>query len=590
MKMGFLLGGKTGRLQGVAAVWTIIALMCTAGFDACGQTNAATQDDQAGPSDFVTLNVDEGNISQVLTAFSRQTGKSMVIGPEVMGKVTVRLKHIRWEDALNTILKPYGYGYYPMGDTIVVCSLDKMPVKAGNQSAAVSSPTNAAPPPPPIMTRVFNLKYLDASDVEDMIKSQLSPAGTISKLVIRSQSWKADSGAWGSGTAGGSTSTGSGSYTAGATSGSEGVGRLRRVAEETQLVKGKTIVVSDTSTILARIAAVLEEVDKMPVQVLIEARFVEVESGLLRDLGVEFGTGATGAETPGVQTVKTTDGKNVYGVGVQQISGTAKPGNFAPVGSMSATRPFDVGLSLAFQQLTDIQLEVLLHALQEDTSFNILSSPRILTMNNQDATIIVGTKVPIINSQTTSSGVTSPTISTSLEYYENVGIQLKVLPQICDGKYINLIIHPSVREQVGTASGKVGNSAGSSTSVSLTEYPVLSTREAETQVLMESGKTIVIGGLIKDRKTTSTFKVPLLGSIPIIGALFRRETQDNQKIDLLIFLTASIRSPEQSEPSAAEKILEQRTSVSAATAKKAASEAAQRSASTATVTPSQSTR
>ena len=215
---------------------------------------------------------------------------------------------------------------------------------------------------------------------------------------------------------------------------------------------------------------------------------------------------------------------------------------------MSPTRPFDAGLSVAFQQLTDFQLQGLLHLLQEDASFNILSSPRILTLNNQDATIIVGTKFPIINSQT-SSGSTVPTISTSLEYYENVGIQLKVLPQVCDSKYINLIVHPSVRELVSTESGRVGTGSGAAgASVSLTEYPVLSTREAETQVLVQSGRTIVIGGLLKDRRSTSLFKVPFLGSIPLFGALFRRETVDNQKVDLLIFLTATIRTPGETTP------------------------------------------
>ncbi|MEI6972333.1 MAG: hypothetical protein WCL44_12560 [bacterium] len=544
--------------QLLATVWMIVVLLGVHGHCALGQPPTPPREVQAAPSEFVTLNVDDGNISQVLTAFSRQTGKSMVIGPEVMGKVTVRLKDVRWEDALNMILKPYGYGYYPMGSAIVVCSADKVPSK---DSSGLTTGQGQANWPSTTQTRVFALKYLDASDVEDMIKSQLSPAGSISKLVIRSQSWKADSGSWGGGTAGGSTSQGSGA----SMSGSEGIGRLRRVAEETLLVKGKTLIVSDTPAVLAKVAAILDEVDKRPIQVLIEARFVEVESGLLRDMGVEFGTGIGGAATPGVKGVRNTDGKNVYEMGLQQISGTVRPGNFSSSGSASPTRPFDAGLSIAFQQLTDFQMQVLLHAMQEDSSFNILSSPRILTMNNQDATIIVGTKVPIINSQTTSSGVTAPTVSTSLEYYENVGIQLKVLPQICDGKYINLIIHPSVRELVGTASGKVGNSGESSTSVALTEYPVLSTREAETQVLMETGRTIVIGGLIKDRKTKSTYKVPLLGSIPILGALFRRDTEDNQKIDLLIFLTATIQTPGGSEPVSAAPPAEQAEPLSSST-------------------------
>jgi type II secretory pathway component GspD/PulD (secretin) len=201
------------------------------------------------------------------------------------------------------------------------------------------------------------------------------------------------------------------------------------------------------------------------------------------------------------------------------------------------------GLTLAFQKLTDLQFEVLLHLLQEDGSYNMLSAPSVLTMNNQDAVIIVGQKLPIIKSDS-SGGLGTTTISTSLERYEDIGIKLKVMPQVCDHEQINLIVHPSVRELLGYQSGKVGTSADATTggSVSLTEYPVVATREAETHVLVKSGQTIVIGGMLRDKKQTTQIKVPFLGSIPLIGMLFRRETVNTEKIELLIFLTATIRN------------------------------------------------
>ena len=200
-------------------------------------------------------------------------------------------------------------------------------------------------------------------------------------------------------------------------------------------------------------------------------------------------------------------------------------------------------MTLAFQKLTDLQFQVLFHLLQEDVSYNMLSSPSVLTMNNQDAVIIVGQKLPIIKSDS-SGGLGTTTISTSLERYEDIGIKLKVLPQVCDNEEINLIVHPSVRELLGYQSGKVGTSVENTTgsSVALTEYPVVATREAETHVMVKSGQTIVIGGMLRDKKQTTQIKVPFLGSIPLIGALFRRETVNTEKIELLIFLTATIRN------------------------------------------------
>ena len=512
-----------GLLSCMVGVWT-----------ACGQEAlSSTGPAMAGDTNLVTLSVDNGPIAQVLNAFSRQTGRSIVIGPEVVANVTLRITDKPWQDALDVMLKPYGFGYYMVGDTIIICGLDKMakpvvPVSAPTPGPGTPAPAAPAPKPPePMVMKVLTLKYLDAMDVEALLTAQKSPAGTIGRLLTRSQSWQ-------------DQQIYQGSLN---TTSSESLGRLKRMQEDVLQVRGKTLVVVDTQAVVNRIEAILAEVDKPPIQVQIEAKFVEVRADLLRDIGVEWGSGVGGASTPGVMTLGTKGASSLYAAGGQQINGTVKPDSFNPQSvNLSGTRPFNGGLSLAFQKLTDLQFEVLLHVLQEDSSYNMLSAPRVLTLDNQDAVIIVGQKLPIIKSET-SGAVGTTTISTTLERYEDVGIKLKVLPQVCDLNSINLIVHPSVRELLGYQSGKVGS--GSDTgggSVSLTEYPVIATREAETQVLIKSGQTIVIGGMMRDRKQTTTIKVPFLGSIPWLGALFRRETVDTEKVELLIFLTAAVRT------------------------------------------------
>jgi type II secretory pathway component GspD/PulD (secretin) len=124
-----------------------------------------------------------------------------------------------------------------------------------------------------------------------------------------------------------------------------------------------------------------------------------------------------------------------------------------------------------------------------------------------------------------------------LERYEDIGIKLKVLPQVCEDNNVNLIVHPSVRELLGYQSGD----ATPGSVLSGAAYPIIAAREAETQVLVKSGQTIVIGGMIREKKQNTQIKVPFLGSIPLIGVLFRRDTVNTEKIELLIFLTATIR-------------------------------------------------
>ena len=451
----------------------------------------------------VTLSVENAEIAQVLNAFSVQTGRSVVIGPEVTGVVNMRLKDVLWKEALDVVLRPYGYGYQVVGQTIIVNDLESI------QAAEVSEQ---------IVSRVFRLKYLDASDVRAIIESQLSPRGSVNIISLRGQKgWEFES-------------------TGGAQSTRQGISAAKRLREskDEQQIRTKTLVVTDIAAVLSRVEDMLKEVDIMPQQILIEATFVEVNSDFLQDLGVEFGTGATGAESPGVETVGIQQGSEVLGFGVKQTSGDVDPASFDALSlGLSDSQPFNAGLSLMFQRLNDSQFQVLMHMLAEDVTAEVLSAPRILTLNNQEAGIVVGTKFPIISSDTSGE---SATISTTLEYYENIGVQLNVVPQICDNDYINMIVHPAVTAQIGTASARTGAEGN----IPLTEYPVLSTRETETQIMVQSGQRIVIGGLLEDQESRTVLKVPLLGDIPLIGRLFHRETETMTKTDLLIILSATI--------------------------------------------------
>ena len=449
--------------------------------------------------DYVSIQVDGGTIRQVLNAFAIQTKRNVVIGPEVISEdVNIHLTRVRWNEALEVILKPYGFGYRIVGDTIVISQLDKLAALAAVE---------------PLETRVFELRFLDAADVQEMLSGQLSGRGRMSIMLSRGQKgWAFAGGARGS------------------SRGTTSLSKRGRVegADELSQSKSKTIVVTDIPGVLDSIEGVLSRVDKMPSQVLVEARFVEVSDNFLRDIGVELG--------------------GSFDIGGNPVAASEKffdvtPNAFVPKSTeIAGKRPLNTFGQLSF---TSSSAEILLNLLEETDDSKTLSAPSILTLNNQEATIIVGQKFPIIESDV--SGDQSSTVSTTLDYYENIGIQLNVVPQISSDGFINMIVHPSVSSIQSYETGIVSSSAtpGEDTVGSaLTRYPVIATREAETQILLKSSDTVVIGGLLEERESTTVFKVPFLGDIPLLKWLFRREVTGTKTIDLLIFISATIIGPD----------------------------------------------
>ncbi len=459
----------------------------------------------------VTMDVRDADIKQVLNAFSEQTGLSLVVGKDVTGTVSVRLLSVPWDQALESILTPNGYGSRRKGDIIVILPLAQ--IKAMTEEQA-------------LVSRVFQLVFRDAGDILPVIEAQMSPRGRVQAVEETGQKgW--DFGSFG-GTGGGANQTSrSGVGSTSPSSGGKGSAGKRS--------RTKTLVVTDVPETVERIVGVIASLDVMPQQILIEARFMEVNRDRLKDFGVDLATGSNGASTAAVETVPLDKkaGSTVLAMGAQSLGALAAPAAFGAVSSqINKTNPFNTGLSMAFTRMSGTQFNILLHALEEDVHTNTLSAPSIMTLDNQEANILVGTQYPILSSSV--AGTTSTTTVTSLDYYQDIGIQLRVVPQIAGNNRINMIVHPAVTSFSSTLSAK------SPDGTTLSEYPILTTREAETQILMKDGETIVMGGMLREVKTKGLQKTPILGDIPILGKVFQRQTDDVGKIDLLIFLTARI--------------------------------------------------
>jgi len=444
----------------------------------------------------VTLDFKDADIQSVLRMISYKAGVNIVTTPDVIGNVTIRLVDVPWDKALDTVLKTYGFGYERQSNIIIVSPLDKLTTQKKQEvELAQVQPT---------VTEVFTLKFIDAQDAKKCLDPQLSARGKITALEM----------------------TGQAGWAFATTVKGESAG-VRKRENQVMVGRSKVLIVSDIPPVLDKIREVIQQIDVMPKQVLIEARIIEVDRSKLKDIGFDWGSGSSGATSTTISSnpLSTSKGTTATELGGNSLSSQVKSSVFDSASGLAGAYPYNAGLSLLFQKLNGTQFSVLLHALEEDVHTNTLSAPKIMALNNQEATILIGTKYPIL--MTTDTGASTTAVTTvTLDYYQDIGIQLSVVPQIGANNYINMVVHPAVSSFTSTLGSN--------------EYPIIDTREAETRILMKDGETIVIGGLLKDVKSRGRTGIPFLKDIPWMGQLFQRDTNDISKIELLVFISAHV--------------------------------------------------
>lgn len=261
------------------------------------------------------------------------------------------------------------------------------------------------------------------------------------------------------------------------------------------------------------VLAVIEQLDIRRAQVLVEAIIAELSANNGAQLGVNFAVDGTDSNRPAAYT-------NLGG------ATSALIGTIASEGASLSN-----GLSLAVGRFGDdgINFGFLLSAIASDSDNNILSTPTLVTMDNQEAEIVVGQNVPFVTGTSLSSGNDNPFQTIERE---DIGISLKVKPQINEGDNIKMEIEQEVSDVSTTA---VTGATDITTNL----------RSIKTTVLVEDGQTLVLGGLIDDQTSDTSDKVPFLGDIPLLGSLFRFRTTSNSKRNLMVFLHPTIlRDPE----------------------------------------------
>lgn len=290
------------------------------------------------------------------------------------------------------------------------------------------------------------------------------------------------------------------------------------------------LLVTEIPANINKIEKVIEKLDRMTAQVMIEAEMIETTLADDEKLGIDWTLYVSASGASRYITAPFDRGKG----GTRFF-----PKEFLPYNDTSATGdttsfPKVSSDTFTFGTLDFTQFQTVLEILKSRTDTKILSNPRIATMDNQEAEIVVGTIVPIPiyerNSETGTMEVTG--------YDEQqIGVKLKVTPSINQQNYITMQLQPEVSSIVGWTGPN-------------NERPIISTREATTQIMVKDGQTIAIGGLIKEESIDYYKKVPVLGDIPLLGFFFRKKTKDIDTTDLLIFITPRIIRPEpaHSEP------------------------------------------
>ena len=292
-----------------------------------------------------------------------------------------------------------------------------------------------------------------------------------------------------------------------------------------------TLIINAPGELQVEMETLIRRLDQRRPQVMVEAMIVEISDTLARDLGVEFAlAGVDGNDVPLIGTNFTRQpgdllaltgalGGERLGLGdalTSQLETAAVNSIFGLQGGIGA------GVSFG----GDTLFSVILNAVEEDDDSNVLSTPFITTLDNIPATFLVGQEIPIVQGESfgQAGGLVNPFRTFDRE---DVGIKLEVLPQITEGDVIRM----EIKQEVSSIAGAITTVANDF---------VLNKREIGTTVLAESGEIIVLGGLIQDDEQISVEKVPVLGDIPVAGALFRSEGKSRTRTNLMVFLRPTI--------------------------------------------------
>lgn len=445
--------------------------------------------------DKLSLNFQNIEVRALLQVIADFTNFNVVTSDTVNGNVTLRLKDVPWDQALDIIMQAKGLGLKKSGNVLWIAPKDELAAKEKldlESKAAIAQLE-------PVRNQAFQLNYVKAEEIAKGLTGQ----------------------SIGSSAAG--SSAGPGAGTGGGTRILSSRGSVIAEPRTNQLF------VSDVPSKLEEIQAMIAKIDIPVRQVLIEARIVEANDKFGRALGIKLGANDIRGQQGGVPGYSVgggnyvTVGGNYTGIGSQTNQGVAANYNNTQFINLPANVSSDafsngnaatVALSL-FSATANRFLNLELSALESDGKGKVVSSPRVITADQVKALIEQGEELPY--QVATASGATSIA-------FRKANLKLEVTPQITPEG--SVILNVDVNK----------DSRGTLTP----QGYAINTKHVQTQVLVENGGTVVIGGIYTQDEGETVNKVPVLGDVPVLGNLFKNKTRTTSKTELLIFLTPKV--------------------------------------------------
>jgi type IV pilus assembly protein PilQ len=427
----------------------------------------------------LTLNFQDIETRAVLQLLAETSGRNIVVSDTVQGNVTLRLRNVPWDQALDIVMTTKGLDMRQNGNVIIVAPAEEI---AARETADLEA-RNAISELEPMYSEFLQVNYAKAANLAALIKaegggnSMLSERGSIA------------------------------------------------VDERTN-----TLLVQDTANQLEDIRRMVRTLDVPIKQVLIESRIVVVNDDFSRDLGVRLGVTAynESGTNEGGQVISGT-GSGTDTMVNSMIDNLGSTGQITPVQLPVLTDRYNVNVPIAeaagrFSLAVlerDYLVDLELTALEAEGRGEIVSTPRVITANQKEARIEQGVEIPY--QQSASSGATTV-------QFKKAVLSLEVTPQITPDNNIIMDLRVN-KDNVGDiiSTGGIGGTV-----------PSIDTRAVETQVLVENGQTVVLGGIYETERRETITKVPFLGDIPAVGVLFRSKQVQNDKTELLIFVTPRI--------------------------------------------------
>lgn len=440
----------------------------------------ATDDKKEYTGERLTLNFQDIDVRAVLQLLVDTSGQNIVVSDSVQGSVTLRLQNVPWDQALDVVMRSKGLAMRKRDNVIMVGPADEL----ANREKAELQARKEADELSPLRSEYVQINYAKVSDLAGLIKgksgnSLLSQRGSVA------------------------------------------------IDERTN-----TLLLQDTAERIADIRRLVGTLDVPVRQVLIETRVVIVNDDFTRQLGVRLGTTDVRAQgTNGLVSVSGSAAANntiVSSALTNLQSGSSAFPVSIPTAASSYLDRYNVNLPVANpagqiaasvlsgNYLVDLELS----AAQAENRADIVSSPHIITSNQKEATIEQGTEIPY--QESASSGATTT-------QFKKATLSMKVRPQITPDNRVILnltVTKDSVGQLVQSATGG--------------QVPSIDTRTITTEVLVNDGQTVVLGGIMETARSHSANKVPVLGDLPVLGNLFKTQTKVNNKDELLIFVTPKI--------------------------------------------------